>query len=445
MRLDGHTSAFYLCLQFFQKSSSLGEEIDYRDMKWYFILIFHSSGFKRSRMLKQTLKIVSYLIISLLIGIAVTLLTDSIENITVEKKIRKDIEADIRNAVASFKDSAPHSTSADETAFIERYTATVMGDKVAAGVPPEGAGAELLYLFTLKEKERPIDFYMKKPFLKSELAILDIPDYISGIVATIIAFTFIIFYTENKKRALSLKQQFELKHAELSRALERHEALALLGRMSATLAHELKTPLSTISNLLHVLPSRFSDEQFTKRFVTLVREELDRTQQLIDNLLAYGKQIELRNEAWVAMQALLLPAANGHHLTMIPDMPADAEILGDRFYLDLLFQNIFRNSREAGADEVSVAVRTPHSATESFVEIICEDNGAGYPAAADLDELTNPFVTSRSRGGGLGLYLAKKIVTAHEGTLSLFRREKGAGVKIILPGRRVRTNGEQRA
>ncbi len=397
-------------------------------------------------MLKQTLKIVSYLIVSLLIGIAVTLLTDSIENVTVEKKIRKNIEADIKNAVASFKDSAPRSTSADEIAFIERYTATVLGDKVVAGErasggPPEGAGAELLYLFTLREKDRPIDFYMKKPFLKSELAILDIPDYISGIVATIIAFTFIIFYTENKKRALSLKQQFELKHAELSTALERHEALALLGRMSATLAHELKTPLSTIANLIHVLPSRFSDEQFTKRFVTLVREELDRTQQLIDNLLAYGKQIELRNESWTGVQQLLLPAANRYNLTMIPDMPADAEILGDRFYLDLLFQNIFRNSREAGADEVSVAVRTPNSAKESYVEIICEDNGAGYSAAADLDELTNPFVTSRSRGGGLGLYLAKKIVTAHEGTLSLFRKEKGAGVKIILPGRRVRTNG----
>ncbi|HUI45384.1 MAG TPA: HAMP domain-containing sensor histidine kinase [Nitrospirota bacterium] len=191
--------------------------------------------------------------------------------------------------------------------------------------------------------------------------------------------------------------------------------------------------------MIHVLPSRLSDERFTERFVTLVREELDRTQQLIDNLLAYGKNIELRNEEWTAVTALMLPAANRYHLTVIPDPSVNGEILGDQFYLDLFFQNVFRNSREAGADEVRVAFRVDQLAPETAADFTCEDNGVGYPETADLDELMSPFVTSRSRGSGLGLYLAKKIITAHDGTLSLYRKEKGAGVKVTLPGKRVST------
>ncbi len=395
-------------------------------------------------MLKQTLKIVSYLIIALFFGIIVTLIVDSIENVTVEKRVRASIEDNVRNAVASFNDSAPDASAADEIAFVKKYAVNVMGDKIvvrehSADRLTEGDD-DLSFLFTLHVKDHDLDFYLKKAFLRSELTILDVPDYISGIVTTIIVFMFIVLYTEHRKRALTTQQQLELKHAELRTALERNEALALMGRMSAALAHELKTPLSTISNLIHVLPSRFSDEQFMKRFVALVREELERTQQLIDNLLTYGKEIELRNEEWVSVRSLLHPAAKRNNVTVIAEMPADAEIQGDRFYLDMLFQNIFRNSREAGANEVRVAVRTAQSASETVTELACEDNGGGYPETADLESLTNPFVTSRSRGGGLGLHLAKKIVTAHNGTLSLYRKEKGAGVKIILPGRRVRTH-----
>ncbi len=393
-------------------------------------------------MLKQTAKIVSYLIIALIVGVIITLITDSIENIAVEKRIRKSIEADIRNAAASFKEFAPHASAVDEFAFMKKYVSTVMESKAIArerdtGKPPD---KDQLFLFSLAGGDRSLDFYIEKAYLNSELAILDITDYISGIVTTVIVFTFILVYTEHKKQARMLQQQFELKHAELRTALERSEALALLGRMSATLAHELKTPLSTISNLVHVLPSRFSDEKFTKRFVTLVREELDRTQQLIDNLLAYGKDIELRNEAWMPLLPLLPPLADRFHITLTVDIPATVEILGDRFYLDLLFQNILRNSREAGADQarVTLSVTHPQSSPGAFAEICCEDNGTGYPEAVDLEELTSPFVTSRSRGGGLGLYLVKKIVTAHDGMLMLYRKEKGAGVRIMLPKRRVK-------
>jgi len=75
----------------------------------------------------------------------------------------------------------------------------------------------------------------------------------------------------------------------------------------------------------------------------------------------------------------------------------------------------------------------------SFATIIFDDNGIGFPASADLEKLTDPFVTSRSRGGGLGLYLSKKITIAHGGSLSLERKEKGARIMLAIPGKRIKT------
>lgn len=390
-------------------------------------------------MLKQTLKIVSYLVGSLLIGIVVTFLVDSTENVTVEKRIRKTVEDDIKNAVASFKESAVRPTSRDEKNFIIKFADTVMADKVVVREyrPDRGAGADddAVFLVTLQGKDYALDVYLQNKFLKSELALLDMPDYITGIAATIIVFAFTVYFTENKKRTLLMKQQFELKHAELHSELERQEALALVGRMSAALAHELKTPIGTISNLVQALPSRHADEQFIKRFMTLTNEELNRTQQLIDNLLVYGKDIDILNEEWIPIKSFFTEAALSGLLLEIPD---NYMIYGDRFYLGLLFKNLIRNSREAAAGKVRVNLHIPHEKA-ALAEIVCEDNGSGFPLTADLEKLTAPFVTSRSRGGGLGLYLSKKVVMAHGGSLSLVRMEKGARVIITVPMKRIKT------
>jgi signal transduction histidine kinase len=390
-------------------------------------------------MLKQTLKIVSYLVGSLLIGIAVTFLVDSTEDVAVEKRVRKTVEDDIKNAVASFNASAVRPTARDEKNFVIKFVGTVMADKVVVreyrAERQPLTDVDAAFLFTLQGKDYAFDVYLQNKFLKSELALLDMPDYITGMVATIIVFTFAVYFTENRKRTVLMKQQFELKHAELHTALERQEALALVGRMTAALAHELKTPIGTISNLVQALPSRHADAQFIKRFMTLTGEELNRTQQLIDNLLIYGKDINLLKEEWIPIKNFFTEAVLTDPLLEIPD---NYSIYGDRFYLGLLFKNLIRNSREAAAGAVRVNVHIPREQT-AFAEIVCEDNGSGFPLTADLEKLTDPFVTSRSRGGGLGLYLSKKIAMAHGGSLSLARMEKGARVIISVPLKRIKT------
>lgn len=393
-------------------------------------------------MLNQSLRLITYLLVSLVIGIAVTLLVDNVENIAVEKKIRKDLEQEIRAAAASFRDSAGSPDTAHLLRFLQTFSSSAMNGKIIAidpahdGKPDDG---RFTHLFTYAEGSGRLDYYIINSYLKEQLAILDPPELIFGLFATLAAFAGIVFYTEKRKQAQALRQQFEAKHEEIRKVLEEHEALALLGRMAATLAHEMKTPIATISNLVQVLPDRLGDKRFTSRFVALTKEELARTQQLIDNLLAYGKEMTVGQGELVPLAPFLDDIARRHAI-QVQTSPA-VEIRGDRFYLSLLFDNLMRNCRAAGADHVRVTVRNDQGADGTWAAILVEDNGSGFPAGVDPDTLLNPFVTFHASGAGLGLYLINKIAAAHGGRLSLYRLEHGAGVTITLPRERVSIHG----
>jgi signal transduction histidine kinase len=392
-------------------------------------------------MLKKSLRPILYLLVALSAGIIVTLLMDNIANIAVEKKIRNELRQEITDAAASFKEYAKAPASEEILLFIKKFSASVLSGKIIAVNPEQETrpdSKDSSFLFTYEEGKGQVDFYIVNSFLQKELDILETPELLYGLFTAFFVFTFLIVYMEKKKQTLAMHQQFKTKEAEFKKVLEKHEAMALIGRMVASLAHEMKTPIATISNLVQILPARLKDKKFTDRFITLTKEELDRTQQLINNLLAYGKEIEIGIEEWVSFTHLITEVASKY--TLQSNVPFSVEIYGDRFYLYLLFDNLLRNSMGAGADKIQLKVLTSQAANDYSVKIILEDNGTGFPEGADLDTLFDPFVTFRARGTGLGLYLANKIVTAHGGKTSLYRREHGAGVSILLPQKRIITH-----
>jgi len=385
------------------------------------------------------MRYVGYLLVALVVGITATLVLDSFENIAVEKRIRNELEQYIKGAAASFKETAKLPTSSETIRFIKKYSKSSLSDKILAVTnnEPKPNSKEYSFLFTYRDGSERLDYYVLNSFLKAELDILETPELMIGLFITIGVFTLIVLYSEKKKQAARFNQQFEVKHAEFRKVLEEHEALALLGRMVATLAHELKTPLATISNLVQMLPSRYSDEQFLDRFMTLADTELNRSQQLINNLLVYGKEIEIGNREWVAVEPILAALAVKYNVALAAQ--ANPDIDGDRFYLELLFENLVRNSKRAGANSITMLVQ--HEENDAVIMILMEDDGEGIPEDVDISTLLAPFVTFHSSGAGLGLYLANRIAMAHDGSVILYRLEHGAGVGISLPGKRVRING----
>jgi len=391
--------------------------------------------------MKQPLRLIVYFLISLCAGITVALLADSFENIAVEKRIRNELQQEIKGAAASFKKFAGNPKPIEMLHFLKEYSASSLSGKTIAVIPgydKRPDSRDFSFLFTYEDGGLRIDYYIVYAFLKHTLDQIELPAIFLGLFATVVTFIIIALYTEKRKQVAMLHRQFEVKHAEFKKVLEEHEALALLGRMVATLAHELKTPFATISNLVQILPTRSQDERFMNRFVTLANEELNRTQQLISNLLVYGKEIEIDTWERVAIAPLVAELAVKNNLES--EVPLSAEIRGDRFYLGLLFENLLRNSKVAGADKIRVLVRNGQEGDPRST-ILVEDNGAGFPADIDLDTLLSPFITLHSSGAGLGLYLANRIAAAHNGIMTLYRPKQGAGVCISLPRERIWTHG----
>lgn len=387
----------------------------------------------------RILRFIGYLIFSLSFGIIVTLVVGDIENISQVKKIKNAIKKEIKNTASSYRHSSPNADAEQTITFLKNYITYVMHDRVVA-VDDINTGIQdsrdLKLLFTFTEGEKHLGIYIKNSYLEKTAYAIDPPELIDGFIVTLVVFTSIVIYSEKRRQTLELQKKHETETAELTKALQEHEALALLGRIAATLAHELRTPISTISNLVQVLPDRLSDTNFTKRFITITKEELQRTQQLIDNLLVYGKEITITNDEWIPFKGFIeeLSKVIGLRIVSCPDF----KICGDKFYLRLLIENLMRNSLQANADRVLINVNNPASGGNPSVDIIYEDNGTGFPPDADLKKIINPFVTSRPKGAGLGLYLVQKIALAHNGTVSLYRLPKGAGVRITLPPKRVK-------
>ncbi|MBI3755313.1 MAG: HAMP domain-containing histidine kinase [Deltaproteobacteria bacterium] len=364
-------------------------------------------------------------------------IVSNIAGILEEKRIKDATRKEIENVAASYRVSAQDASPDKITAFLKNYITLVRDNKLAAvdHSPDKKRFSDIKYLFTFSDGPLKTDIYIKRAYLRKEVYAIDLTDLINGLVVMLIILFSLVLHSERKRRTTAMKNRYEKETAELARALQRHEALALLGRMTATLAHEMKTPIATISNLIHTLPSRIQDKKFTERFIAIAKEELHRTQQLIDNLLVYGKDISDTHNEWVNMKELTQGLTKNAGIKIsCPNMG----IYGDVFYLRLLFENLIRNSIQANAYEIRIRIHANPAHDGSTTDIMFEDNGRGFPQDSDLAVLVNPFVTTRSSGAGLGLFLAQKITLAHEGAIELYHLPKGAGVKISFPPVRIR-------
>ncbi len=115
------------------------------------------------------------------------------------------------------------------------------------------------------------------------------------------------------------------------------------------------------------------------------------------------------------------------------DAPADLAVTGDRALLVQALFNIIRNAVEAVASGF-VAARAERR--RGRVRIDIDDTGPGIPAA-DLERVFDPFVTTKTEGLGVGLFLSRKIIEAHDGVITAGPRPGGGTrVRIELPGGR---------
>ena len=235
----------------------------------------------------------------------------------------------------------------------------------------------------------------------------------------------------------------------LEEDLKRTDRLALMGTLAAGLAHEIKNPLGGIKGAAQLLRRTGRGDPSVAEFTDIMIREVDRVNQLIEQLLDLSRPADLDlapvNIHEILDSVLLLEgqtvAAREIQLRKRFD-PSLPPVRADRAQLTQVFLNLVKNAFQAMGQsgaltvttrlETDYRVRDQNQASNRFIWVEIADQGAGI-RDEDLPQIFSPFFTTKTGGTGLGLAICYRIINEHGGTIRVESAEgKGSTFKVSL-------------
>jgi len=232
---------------------------------------------------------------------------------------------------------------------------------------------------------------------------------------------------------------------EVESQLHQVEKAAVVGRLAAAIAHEIRNPLNYINLTLDHLRSSFAPEDPAKRetFERLagqLKSEVQRINRHITDFLKYSRPsalerepLDLRVQAEDALRVITGQATESGIETSLEEQGKLPLVVADKDSLRSVFTNLLINSLEAidsGGGSVGITL-SPESVNRVRVEIT--DTGRGI-AAEDIAKVFEPYYSTKETGTGLGLAIVKKAIDDHGGSISVTSKQgSGTTFTIILP------------
>jgi signal transduction histidine kinase/ActR/RegA family two-component response regulator len=216
------------------------------------------------------------------------------------------------------------------------------------------------------------------------------------------------------------------------------EALQLLGATAAGVAHEMRNAMASVGSSLAILHARLDKDSHEYGILGGIRARVDRASEVMNDLLAFARPVELRLKT-VPATMFLTAVANQLRdcapegidiVTEIPD--PTLRILIDPARVQMALLNLGTNALLALGDQGTVTLRCERRS--SWIELTVRDDGPGIPEALRT-RIFQPFFTTRAQGTGLGLANVRKLVQAHGGRIQLLDDGPGASFLIRLPPR----------
>jgi signal transduction histidine kinase len=246
-----------------------------------------------------------------------------------------------------------------------------------------------------------------------------------------------IMRSRNETVGALRRQEDEL--AAALRRLEEQDRLVSLGLLSASVAHELNTPLAVLNGSIEKLIETTDDRHTLERLARMQRVA-QRLKRISESLVDFSR-VRHQHMGPVALRSLIdeawgLVAIDDKSSTIAfsNQVSPEVTVVGNPDRLVQVFVNLLRNALnavESGTGKVDVRSRCGYRGITTAVE----DNGRGIPPDV-LPDIFDAFVTTRldARGTGLGLTVAEGIITQHGGTISASNRaEGGAKLEVTLP------------
>lgn len=246
-------------------------------------------------------------------------------------------------------------------------------------------------------------------------------------------------FNEMTRELRQTRQQME----EAQRKLIQAEKLASIGRIAATIAHEIRNPLTSVKLNIQKVLFGSNLESKEKEHLFLTQEGIEQIEKFIRELLDFTRVSELRverfslNEIISSAVKLLADCFREKQINLKVEVsPSLPFLMVDGDKIRQVFLNLLRNAQEAVEPGGHVGIRAESTIFDGkpWVRVLVDDDGCGIPEK-DWENVFEPFYTTKSSGFGLGLANARKIIEQHHGRVRIVKKEgKGVCFEIILPG-----------
>ncbi len=243
-----------------------------------------------------------------------------------------------------------------------------------------------------------------------------------------------------------LSKSYERLHKETGLLIQAEEQLGVsqklsaLGELAASLAHEIKNPLSSIKGTAEILLDEFPDKHPKREFVEILLAEVSRLNTSVEHVLQFSrKQTKKEDSETEPLSDVIIRVSRllkAHGKGKLIDFKLSDTTAADNFYVhgDKVSQvllNIILNAIDAVSGEGKIHVEIKKS--DSGLQVSISDNGPGI-SIADRERIFEPFVSNKEDGTGLGLSISRKIIASYGGDITVSEsKDGGACFTISLP------------
>lgn len=269
----------------------------------------------------------------------------------------------------------------------------------------------------------------RQPILPEELRTLEMfADHAAEAIANA------LLYRQTEDLVLERDQALADLQTNQQRLVE-SEKMAALGRMAATVVHELRTPMVIIGGYARNLLKGRPGESTWTTDLEIIRDEISRLEDVVERLLFYARPTEPQrapgnlNRCVESLILYLAEEIEAHHIHVHLDLASDLpDTLFDDRQMRQVFLNLVSNGIQAMEKGGELTLTTGREG--DCIIITVADTGSGI-APPNLRRIFEPFYTTKPRGTGLGLHITQRIVQGHGGRIEIASKA-GQGATFII-------------